>query len=319
MPVVTDDRRKAGTPTGRPGRSPWRPSLSTRNNLLSYMLLAPSLAMTLVFIAFPIYMIVNLSLRDGKTMIMSEVGDLPLTLGNYDSVLADPDTWHSLRISAMYTAATVTAAILVGLVTALLIRRRLPGRRWLRTLILIPWPIPGAIATVAFVWMLDGTYGVINYILRMVGIIDQNVAWFFDPQTALIGVLMPTVWSAYPLCTLMLLASLQSVPDELYEAAKVDGAGAILQFRHVTWPAVQNTAVLAMIVTGLWTFTTFDFVYAITRGGPDGATQTLAVAIYNQAFRFFDLPHASALGVVTMVLAGLVLLALFPVVRRRFF
>ncbi|NED98392.1 sugar ABC transporter permease [Phytoactinopolyspora alkaliphila] len=311
-----DTPNAADTPPRQPR---WRLSLSARNSFLSYALLAPSLALALVFIAFPIYMIVNLSLRDGRTMVMSEVGDLPFTLNNYTGVLTDPETWDSLRISAIYTTATVLGAIVVGMSTALLLRRRLPGRRWLRTLILIPWPIPGAIATVAFVWMLDGTYGVVNYLLRNLGIVDENIAWFFNPDTALIGVLMPTVWIAYPLCTLMLLASLQSVPEELYEAARVDGATPRQQFRHVTWPAVQNTAVLAMIVTGLWSFTTFDFIYAITRGGPDGATQTLAVAIYNQAFRFFDMPYAAALGVVTMAIASTVLLALFPVVRRRFF
>jgi multiple sugar transport system permease protein len=319
MATLTGNREAERGGASPPRRSRWRFSLSARNSMLSYVLLAPSLAVALVFIAFPIYMIVNLSLRDGRTMLMSEVGELPLTLGNYADVLTDSETWDALRISVVYTSATVVGAILVGMGTALLLRRQLPGRRWLRTFILIPWPIPGSIATVAFVWMLDGTYGVVNYLLRQVGLVDENIAWFFNPDTALIGVLMPTIWIAYPLCTLMLLASLQSVPDELYEAARMDGASAGQQFRHVTWPAVQNTAVLAMIVTGLWSFTTFDFIYAITRGGPDGATQTLAVAIYNQAFRFFDLPYAAALGVVTMAIASTILLALFPIVRRRFF
>jgi multiple sugar transport system permease protein len=302
-----------------PPRPPWRPSLTARNSLLSYILLAPSIALAAVFIAYPLYLIGSLSVRDGRTMIMSDVGELPLTTDNFREVLSNPETWEGLRISVIYTAATVAGAILVGLVTALLLRRQLPGRRWFRTFILVPWPIPGSIATVAFVWMLDGTYGVANYLLRKANVIDENVAWYFNPDTALVGVLAPTIWIAYPLCTLMVLASLQSIPDDLYEAARIDGASSGQQFRHVTWPAIQNTAVLAMIVTGLWSFTTFDFVYAITRGGPDGATQTLAVAIYNQAFRFFDLPYASALGVVTMLIASTALLALFPVVRRRFF
>src|SRR5690625_2152219 len=302
-----------------PSKPKRRLRMSTRNNLLAYGLLAPSVLIALAFIAYPLYVIVNLSFRDGQTILMSEINSLPLTLGNYTDVLTNSETWQSARITVIYTSVTVLFASALGMGTALMLRRQLPGRRWLRTLVLIPWPVPGAIATVAFVWMLDGTYGVINYILQAVGLIEEYIPWFFNPETALIGVLMPTIWIAYPVCTLMILAALQSVPEELYEAARMDGAGAYKQFRYVTWPAIQNTSVLAMIITGLWAFTTFDFVYAITRGGPNRATETLAVAIYNEAFRFFDMSYASALGVVTIAMAGLVLLALFPIVRKRFF
>lgn len=296
-----------------------RLSIAARNNILAYVLLAPSLLLAIVFIAFPLYMIVNLSFREGSTMIMSEVNQLPLWTGNYRDVVMNAETWRSLRVSAVYTTATVAGGMALGMVTALILHRRLPARRWLRTLVLIPWPIPGAIATVAFVWMLDGTYGVVNYMLVQIGIVQEYIPWFFNPDTALIGVLLPTIWIAYPLCTLMLLAALQTVPKDLYESASVDGARPFAQFRFVTWPAIQNTAVLAMIVTGLWSFTTFDFVYAITRGGPNRATETLAVAIYNEAFRFFHLPYAAALGIVTMLVAALALAALFPVVKKRFY
>lgn len=293
--------------------------MSTRNNMLSYALLAPSVIMAIAFIAYPLIVIVNLSFRDGKTMLLQEINTLPLSTVNYSKVLANPETWQSLGITAIYTAVTVAGAIAIAMAAALMLRREMPGRRWLRTLVLIPWPVPGVIATVMFVWMLDGTYGVINFIMRTIGLIQENIPWFFNPETALIGVLMPTIWVAYPLCTMMILASLQSVPKELYEAAKVDGATPYQQFRFITWPAVQSTTVLAMIITGLWCFTTFDFVYAITRGGPNRATETLAVAIYNEAFQFFHLPYASALGVVSIAIAAVALISLFPIVRKKFF
>lgn len=321
MSVSTSPPGETALPaTTKPGRRKRRRrTTSVRNNALSAFMLLPAVAVALLFIVFPLYTIVNLSFRQGKTMIMRDVNGLPFSTENYREVLANPETWESLRITVIYTLATVAGAFAIGLFSALVLRRRLPGRRWLRTLVLIPWAIPGVIATVGFVWMLDGTYGVVNYLLRTVGLIDKNIAWFFDPDTALMGVLAPTIWVATPLCTLMLLAAVQSVPAELYEAARVDGASPFAQFRHVTWPAIQSAAVLAMIVTGLWTFTTFDFIYAITRGGPNRATETLAVAIYNEAFVYFDLPYASSLGVVTMGVAVLALFILFPVVRKRFF
>lgn len=280
--------------------------------------LIPSLLVTLLFLIYPIYLIVDLSLREGKPSRLTEISQLPLTLGNYSEVLSRPEVWRALWTTVVYATATVTGAVLVGLVTALLLRRKLPARRFWRTLIMMPWPIPGAIATVAFVWMLDGTYGVVNYILRSIGLIPENIAWFFLPQTAMIGVLAPTIWIAYPVCTLILLAGLHGIPDELYEAARIDGASSFQQFRYITWPGLSTSAALAIIITALWCFTTFDFVYAITRGGPNGATETLAVAIYNEAFRFFRLPEASALGVVTIIFAALVVLLFTPMLRRRF-
>ena len=292
--------------------------MEARNQRFALSFLVPAFLVTLAFFIYPIYLILDLSLREGKPSRIADIGQLPLTLENYSDVLARPETWRALFVTVQYAGATVIGAVFIGLITALLLRRRLPGRRFWRTLVMIPWPIPGAIATVAFVWMLDGTYGVVNYVLRTVGIIPENIAWFFNPETALIGVLMPTIWIAYPVCTLILLAGLQGIPEELYEAARIDGASGWQQFRFITWPGLQSSAALAVVITGLWCFTTFDFIYAITRGGPNGATETLAVAIYNEAFRFFRLPDASALGVATIVFAAALVLLMAPMLKRRF-
>lgn len=318
--VGNSDTEMSGRQRKRSGL--WRGgplSLSARHNGLAYILLAPALLIVLVFIAYPLATIVNLSFRAGSTMDMSAIGGLSLSLDQYRSVLTSAETWKSLRISLIYTATTVTGTFLLGLATALLLNRRLPGRRWLRMLVLLPWPIPAAIASVAFVWMLDGTYGVVNYFLRSVGLIRENIAWFFNPDTALVGVLLPTIWVGYPLLTLIVLAALQTIPADLYESARVDGASPRKQFRYITWPAIRSASVLAMLLTGLWTFRTFDFVYAITQGGPNRATETLAVAIYNEAFQFSNLPYAAALGVVAMFVALLAALVCFPIVRKGFF
>lgn len=292
------------------------PSASKQKFALSFLL--PSLVVAIAFLVYPLYLIVDISFREGKPNRISEVWQLPLTLDNYTNVFASEKTWNAISTTLVYAVCTVAGAVTLGLIAALLLRRKLPNRRLWRTLIMLPWPIPGAIASVTFMWMLDGTYGVFNWMLLKIGIINEPIAWFFNPETALFGVLLPTTWIAYPVCVLMILAGMQGIPDELYEAATVDGASGIQQFRYITLPGIKNSIALAILITGLWCLTTFDFVYTITRGGPNGATETLAVAIYNSAFRAFKLTEASALGVVTILLGGLLIAVVSPLMRKRF-
>ena len=290
-----------------------------RDNWLSYALLAVPALLILALIAYPIYLTVDMSLRKGRAMSVTGIAREVVTWDNYRTVLTDGGTYHSLWVTAVYTGVSTVASLLIGLGTALLLHRRFPGRRLLRTAILIPWAVPGVVASVVFLFMLDGSYGVVNWMLRGVGLTDHGIAWFFDPSTALAAVIAPTVWKGFPFFTLILLASLQSVPGDLYEAARVDGAGSFTQFRRITWPAIRGTAVLGTILNGLWAFHAFDFIYPLTQGGPNGATETWAIRIYDQAFSFFRPGSASALGILATILAIVVVASLFPIMRREFF
>lgn len=260
----------------------------------------------------PLFLLGNMSVRDIDLATLDEVFQAPLSTNHYDTVLTDSDTWRSLWISVLYVAGTTSLAFLTGFGTALLLKQTFPGQRIFRTLLLVPWAVPGVTATVAFLWMLTPTFGVVNYMLRTVGLISTDINWFGNPDTALIAVILPTAWKAYPFFAVMLLAGLQSIPDEWYEAAAVDGAGTLNQFRYVTWPGVKRYAFLALIFSGMNTFREFDFIYAATQGGPSGATETIAIRIYNEAFQAFRLGDASALGIITFILV-----AVFVVIALR--
>lgn len=308
--VTTHDARR-----DRRAASWWR----VRERGFPYVLLSPPALLVLGLIAYPLVLVVEMSLREGKAMNITALGQEPWSLDNYVNVLTDGDTYHSLWITAIYTIVSTVVSMLIGLGTAMLLNRRMPGRRLLRTLILLPWAVPGVVASVVFLFMLDGSYGVVNWVLRSIGLVDHGPQWYFDPATALIAVIAPTVWKGFPFFTLILLAALQSIPDELYEAARVDGAAQLTQFRYITWPAIRGTCVLGLILTGLWTFHAFDLIYPLTRGGPDGATETWAIRIYNEAFGFFHPGSASALGILATVLALVVVASVFPIMRRQFF
>jgi multiple sugar transport system permease protein len=289
-----------------------------RDRLFAYGMLTPTLAAVGLLMAYPLYVAVHLSFRGGEITDLQNLGQYPLTLANYVEVITDPELLGDIWRSIVYTVGVVAPAFAIGLGLALLLNRTFPGRRIVRPLALLPWAVPGVVVSAAFSWMLDGSFGVVNHLLRSVGLIDGNVAWLADSRTAMAGVIIPTVWKFYPFFTLVLLAALQAVPGELYEAARMDGARAWQQFRYVTWPALRAPASLAIVITGVGVFREFDFIFPLTGGGPDDATRTLAVRIYNEAFEFFGFGVSAALGVVTMFIAGLLLLAAGRSVRRGF-
>lgn len=282
-----------------------------RQTAIAYALLAPAMALVAGLIVYPLYMVFETSLRQGRAPNIARLDRLPLGFDNYWRALTDEHVWHAAGISALYAIGTIAPAFAIGLGLALLLNREFPGRRWVRSLMLLPWAVPGVVAAIAFLWMFDASYGVVNSVLRRMGMITTDVAWFSDGDTALFAVILPTVWKCFPFFALTLLAALQSVPQALYEAARIDGAGHWQIFRYVTWPGIQGAAALAIVLQTLWVVKDFDLVFATTHGGPARATQTLSLLVYEEAFQFFRLGYASAIGVLMLfVCAGLAYLAM---------
>lgn len=299
---------QAAAVAARGSRRPPRLRQGTRDRLLAYVLLVPALLAVLALVLYPLGKVVELSFRLGRSMNMARIGQLPTGTGNYARLMNDPAFIRAAVNTGLYVGGSVLAAFVIGLLTALLLDQRFPARRVMRTLLLLPWAVPGVVASVVFRWMFDGSFGVVNAILRKLGLLSTDIAWFADGRTALAAVIAPTVWKAYPLITLTLLAALQTIPGELYEAAGVDGAGPAARFRHVTWPGIAAAAILSALVSALWIARDIDIVFAATGGGPARATETLALYIYDEAFQFFRIGTAAAAGVVmlgaTMLAAG---------------
>jgi len=261
-----------------------------------------------LLVAWPLWVILQMSLRPGRALELTRLMAQPLGLGNFERVLGHEATWQAFVHSLVYTAGTLVPAFLLGLVAALLFNKAFPARRWLRSLLLMPWAVPGVIVSINFLWMFDASYGVVNSVLRRLGLITTDVAWFVDADTAMIAVILPTVWKSFPFFAITLLAALQSIPLHLYEAARVDGANAWQQFRYVTWPGIRGPAMLAVLLNALWTFREFDIIFASTGGGPAGATETLGILLYREAFASFRFGTAAAIGVLMLVTAAIVVI-----------
>lgn len=320
----------AGLPTGavapgsalvgaRPRRGLTAPEGTVGGSrLFPYLLLAPAFAAVMFLLAYPLALVVQMALRVGDSMDFSKIHRLPLGLDNFRTVLADERTWTALGQTLVYVAGSIGPAFVIGLLVALLLSQAFPGRRWMRSLILLPWAVPGVIVSILFLWLLDTTYGVVNALLRDAGLIASDIRWLTRPENAMVGVVIPTIWKAFPFFALTLLAALQSIPESLYEAAKVDGAGALARFRHVTWPGIRGSAVLAAILQTLWVLREFDIIFAMTGGGPVGATETLSLLVYNEAFGNFRMGNASALGVLILALALVVILLSLRPLRSEY-
>jgi multiple sugar transport system permease protein len=282
-----------------------------RQTSIAYGLLAPAFLLVAGLIVYPLYTVIETSLRIGRSANVARLDRLPFGLGNYARALTDEAVWHSAGVTTLYAVGTIAPAFAIGLGLALLLDRDFPGRRWVRGFMLLPWAVPGVVAAIAFLWMFDASYGVVNAQLRNLGYAGADIAWFVDGDTALFAVILPTVWKCFPFFALTLLAALQSVPQSLYEAARIDGAGRVQIFRYVTWPGIRGAAALALVLQTLYVVKDFDLVFATTGGGPSRATQTLSLLVYEEAFQFFRFGYASAIGVLMLFLcAALAFLAM---------
>ena len=282
-----------------------------RFDFLPYGLLLPSMVVLTVLLLYPIGKAFLTSLGR-HVLFRPQATRTFIGLDNYLYILSDPRVWHSLYLAGLYSVIVVGGSMLVGLVTALAVRRPFRGRALYRMAIIIPWVVPPVATSLVWSWMLDYQFGVVNHLLRAAHFIGAPIGWLTTPQWAMPSMFLVGIWKMYPIASVMLLAGLQCIPDELYEAAKIDGASRFEGFRYVTLPGLKPVCgILALLLT-LWSFKSFTYIYIMTGGGPSQATETAVVLVYTQAFKFFDFGVASALGVVMLLI-----LVLFTVVYMK--
>lgn len=276
----------------------WSPK---NRNLFAYILLLPALLLTASIIVYPILSAIDLSFQDVK---ISRVGRerTPWTLENYEKLFRADEFYQSIEVTIKLVVIVSFLCFVIGLATALMVNQKFRGRTIARLLVALPWAIPSVVAAVAWWWMFDSSFGLINWALIRLGLIDETITWLSRPNEAFLVIVVVMTWKGYPFVSVMLLAGLQSIPEELYDAAKVDGANVWNRFRFITMPGLRSVRGIALILIILWVFRDFPIIYLLTGGGPLRATQTLAIMTYQEAFQFFRMGYASAIGVVTLVL-----------------
>ncbi|MFZ1089535.1 MAG: sugar ABC transporter permease [Xanthobacteraceae bacterium] len=278
-----------------------RPLISwrVRQLMVGYSYLLPAALCMLATVVVPIGMAMKMSLYNDVLYKPQEYRFIGL--GNYVRLAQDPVFWLTLWNSFVWVFGSVVLQFVAGFAAALLLHQAFRGRALVRMLALLPWIIPGVVVGLIWEWLYQPNYGVINDLLIRAGWLHDRIAWLSSPDLAMAAVVVTNVWRGIPFFAIMLLAGLQAIPGELYEAAHVDGAGVLARFRHITLPLLRPIIVVATATRIIWTFNYADLIFVMTSGGPANATQITSTYTLLQAYANLDFGYAAALSVVLLL------------------
>ncbi len=285
-----------------------------RDTGFGYALLFPTALLIVVLIGFPFLRALWLSFH--KKLLGAQ--DAPwIGLKNYTTVLQDHAFWASVKNTVIFTGGSIGLKLLIGLTVALILNEALPLRALWRSIVLLPYAMPTLVSVLVWKWMYNDVGGVFNYLLQKSNIQETPTLWLADPSKAMGSVIAVNVWRGFPFFVITILAGLQAVPQELYDAAKVDGAGVWSRFIKVTLPGITPVMAVVTLFSTILTFNDFSIIWILTRGGPGGATDVLSTLTYKIAIPGLELGKGVAVSVLTLPILVIFILLLNRFINRR--
>jgi multiple sugar transport system permease protein len=290
-----------------------RLTLEEQDKRLGRRFIAPALAVLVIIIGYPVVHSLTISFMRWRPI---EVRHYFIGFKNYWTVLTDPRLLIALRNNIIYGLGGSAGKLVIGMALALLLNRDFKGRGLARAFLMLPWVVPITSVATTWRWMYDDQFGIINVLLSRTGIAGESINFLGDKHLALLSVLLVGIWRGYPLFMVMILAGLQSIPPDLYDVAKVDGANAWGRFVNVTVPSIRGIIAIATILSIIWSFNAFNVIWLITKGGPSGATHILSTLAYEFAFTLMYYDRAATLAVISIAVLA-VFLFIFVRVQRE--
>jgi multiple sugar transport system permease protein len=284
-----------------------------RTWMTGYAFLLPAAVIILGLVGYPIVKAMVLSLSDAR---VGESGHF-IGLANYAALLRNSVFIKALGNAVLFTVVSVFFKTVLGLAAALLLNQKAFGRRWIRGVMLLPWIIPSTFGVLAWLWIFNYNLGTLNWVLQTLHIVNRPVAWLSDPTLARGAVIFVNVWRGLPFFAITLLAGLVSIPQELYEAASVDGATPWSKLRHITLPLLVPILSITILFSIVMTVSDFNLVYILTRGGPLNATQVFATLAYQSAFTSGQIARGAAISLFIFPALLVSLFFLLRLVRSR--
>lgn len=273
---------------------------------IGYLFLIPTMVIILVFIVYPVLSSLYNSFFDIRVQTLQS-GKTFVGLAQYKKLLQDPQMWQSLRFTLKFTVVAIVLETILGITCALIMNRKLKAQGLVRVAILIPWAVPTIVSGLMWNYMYSETYGILNFILEKFALIEQPIHWLTDSTYAFWAIIIAEVWKTAPYLALLLLAGLQNISKDLYEAAQIDGAGAVRSFFCITMPLLRSTLMVALLFRTIASFRIYDLVSVLTNGAPANTTQSLTMFTIDHYFKYSNIGYGSAAAMLTfgvsMVLA----------------
>ncbi len=284
-----------------------------REGVFSWLMLAPGVLFLLAFVAYPFLYGIFLSLEDRP---VARAGTF-VGLANFALLTHDPVFWKVARNMFVYTAVTTVFKLGGGLAMALIMNQRFRGRSLVRAFLLLPFIVPTVLSTVAWMWILDPTFSVVNWVLVNTGAIKSGFSWLGNASLAMVSIIVVNTWRGTPFYGITLLAGLQTIPPDLYEAAAIDGANVRQRFWYVTMPVIKPVLVIVTMFSVIFTFSDFQLVYALTHGGPANATHLFATYAFDIGMSAGQLGMGAAVALSMLPALALLIVALTLYLRRE--
>jgi ABC-type sugar transport system permease subunit len=278
-------------------------------------LLAPAMLMILLILLIPIALSFGLSLTDANLLTWTK-GKF-IGLKNYLDFFKEDSFYKIVRATFIFVVGGVIFTYVVGLAVAVLLNNPVRLRFVFRGIIIIPWVVPQVVLVLIWQWMINPQYGVINYFLSTIGLIPQGFSWLTSPEYAIITLLVITIWRQYPLATIILLAGLKTIPEELYDAASVDGANGIQTFFNITLPGLRYVSSVLILLLTIWSFGNFVVIWLMTMGGPADNTAMLTIWSYLNAFKFNKLGYGAAVGILCLLISLIISILYYQFAMKR--
>ena len=265
-----------------------------------YLFILPVLVLLLLMFGYPLINSFVMAFQNYKLTAPNAIRFNGLA--NFQKLFLDPDIGLIMRNSLVYVVASVAGQFVLGMTLALALKKNFRGRGLYQAIVFLPWAFSAFVIGLIYRWSFNGEYGVVNDLLQKLGWAGEKLAWLGTPGLSLTVVVFAMIWMGVPFFAIMNLAALQSIPADVYEAADMDGCGALRRFFSITMPYIKPTVIVTILLRTIWIFNSFDLIVVITGGGPANHSQTLPSFMYTRAFSGYDFGLASALGVLLMVI-----------------
>jgi ABC-type sugar transport system permease subunit len=276
-------------------------------NLLPYQFLFPSIALIAFVNIYPMFSGLIYSFKDGNLV---QTGDF-IGFGNYAKLLEMEDFWNALSFSTVFAFFGVIGSYLLGLILAIMLNKNVPGRGFFRVALLVPWIVPSVVSIVGWRWLIGDQSGLVNTFLGYFGI--EPILFLATEKWAVVSVIVVKVWRSFPFMMISMLAGLQTISQDLYESASIDGAGRWKSFWHITMPQLKMISIVCWILMTIWCFNDYDTIWLLTQGGPANATENLIVIAFKYTFIKNSVGIGSAIAIVSLIL----LMALATIILRN--